>query len=79
MSENFSKVVGDRWLRDYEKAKESGKLQSVHAMYRTPIGDHDVTSIVLDRIADYPSVSNELMTAHTRDVPGPVRPARTRS
>jgi hypothetical protein len=66
VSENFSKVVGDRWLRDYETAKKNGMLDNFYQMYRTPIGDHDVNNIVFDRIGDHPNVSNDLMTSHTQ-------------
>lgn len=62
-SENFDKVVGNRWLRDYETAKNSHNLGYFYDRYSGPDGK-DLSNIVFDRMGDYPNVANELMVGH---------------
>jgi hypothetical protein len=63
LSANFSKVVGERWLKEYEEAK-SGDPTWFHGRYTNAYTGEDVSGIVFDRIGDHADVSNDLMTAH---------------
>jgi hypothetical protein len=66
LSENFTKVVGNRFLQEYGDATKHGPGGFNHNRYRTMHGGYDLLNILFDRMDDHPGVSNELMTAHTR-------------
>jgi hypothetical protein len=64
LSENFSTVVGDRYLREYDNALKNGGLDNLHRRYRTQFGGYDMENTLFSRMADHPNVANELMTRH---------------
>ena len=64
LSQNFSKVVGDRWLRDYATAKKNGQTTTFHQHYVELTTGKNIENIVFDRMGDHADVANDLMTRH---------------